>query len=348
MNRRPPRNGEKIEKLTNILLVDGNSLFKRSILGAKDVFNQNQEHIGGLYQFITVLRKLIDEDLYHKVFVFWDGKLSGKLRYEIYKDYKSNRNKDFINGTHPIDESELIQKLQIKRYLEELFIRQYEDDVVESDDLIAYICNNKKENEKITICTSDRDLCQLIDESVRIYMFDLKKYITIENYAHIFKHHQSNAALIKVFCGDNSDNIKGVRRLGEDTLLKHFPEIREGPVTIEEIIEKSSKLQLERIKNKLKPLQIFDNISMGITDGIQGNRLYEINQKLVNLKNPMITEEASNELNMILKYPLDPEGRDIKNAYQMMKEDGLDREIHNNITEYLLPFKRLIEREKIN
>jgi 5'-3' exonuclease len=348
MNRRPPKNGGKREKLVNILLVDGNALFKRSILGAKDVYNQNQEHIGGLYQFITVLRKLIDDDLYHKVFVFWDGKLSGQLRYNIYNDYKANRNKDFINGTHPVDESELIQKVQIKRYLEELFVRQYEDDVVESDDLIAYICNNKKENEKITICTSDRDLCQLINEDVRIYMCDLKKYITLENYNETFKHHQSNAALIKVFCGDNSDCIKGVRRLGEDTLLKHFPEIREGPVTIEDIVSKSSKLQVERIDNKLKPLQIFDNIVMGITDGIQGDKLYEINQKLVDLKKPMITEKVSDELELIMECSIDPEGRDIKNAYQMMKEDGLDREIHNNISEYLLPFKRLIEREKNN
>jgi 5'-3' exonuclease len=105
MNRRPPKHGERTQIL-NTLLVDGNSLFKRSILGAKDVYNQKQEHIGGVYQFITVIRKLLDDDLYHKVIVFWDGKLSGKLRYNIYKDYKSNRNKDYENGTHPIDENE--------------------------------------------------------------------------------------------------------------------------------------------------------------------------------------------------------------------------------------------------
>lgn len=331
-----------------MLLVDGNALFKRSFLGAKDVYNQNQEHIGGLYQFITVLRKLIDDDLYHKVFVFWDGKLSGQLRYNIYNDYKSNRNKDYINGTHPVDESELIQKIQIKRYLEELFIRQYEDEVVESDDLIAYICNNKKENEKITICTSDRDLVQLINEDVRVYMCDLKQYITIENFNQFFKYHQSNSALVKILCGDNSDCIKGVKRLGEDTLLKHFNEIREGPTTIEYVIDKATKLQIDRINNKLKPLQVFDNIIMGITDGIQGNELYEINKKLVNLKEPMITEEVSEELKTVIEYSIDPEGRDIKNAYQMMKDDGLDKEIHNNISEYLLPFKRLIEREKVN
>ena len=159
MNRRPPRNGENLKK-SNILLVDGNALFKRGFIGSKDEYNSEGHHIGGLYQFITVLRKVMLEDLYHKVFVFWDGPYSGKLRYEVYKDYKIGRGKDYENGTMPIDLEELSQKRRIKQYLEELFIRQLEDEIVESDDFIAYICNNKKANETITIITSDRDLCQ--------------------------------------------------------------------------------------------------------------------------------------------------------------------------------------------
>jgi 5'-3' exonuclease len=346
MKVRPPKNGVILDKKTNILLVDGNSLFKRSFLGAKGVYNQNQEHIGGLYQFITVLRKLIDNDLYHKVIVFWDGKFSGKLRYNIYPEYKANRNKDYENGTEPIDESEQMQKLQIKRYLEELFIRQYEDEIVESDDLIAYICNNKRDNEEITICTSDRDLCQLIDDGVRIYMLDLRVYINKDNYRSFFNHHLSNAALIKTFCGDNSDNIKGIKRLGEETLLKLFPEIIERTVSVNEVIEKAKLLQEERAKSKQKPLQVLDNIINYVTDGIQGNKLFEINDMLVNLRKPLITESVIDEVKMILDLPIDPEDRGIKNAYQMMKEDGMDREIYHNISEYLLPFKRLIEREK--
>jgi 5'-3' exonuclease len=91
-------------------------------------------------------------------------------------------------------------------------------------------------------------------------MCDLKQYITIDNYNQFFKHHHSNAALIKILCGDNSDCIKGVKRLGEDTLLKHFPEIKDRPVTLQEIIDRSIELQSERVTNKQKPLQIFDNI----------------------------------------------------------------------------------------
>jgi 5'-3' exonuclease len=179
-------------------------------------------------------------------------------------------------------------------------------------------------------------------------MFDLRQYITLDNYSDYFKHHPSNAALIKIFCGDNSDCIKGIKRLGEDTLLKHFPEIKIKPVTVSEIIEKSKELQIQRVGNKLKPLQVFENIIMKITDGIQGEKVYEINEKLVNLKNPMITDNVITELNEVMNLPIDPDGRDVKNVYKMMKEDGMDREIKNYSIEYFMPFKRLIQREKNN
>jgi hypothetical protein len=49
-----------------------------------------------------------------------------------------------------------------------------------------------------------------------------------------------------------------------------------------------------------------------------------------------------------MNLPIDPDGRDVKNVYKMMKEDGMDREIKNYSIEYFMPFKRLIQREKNN
>ena len=114
MNKRPPKNGERI-KVINTLLVDGNALFKLGLYGAKGEYNHRGEHIGGLYQFLTILRKLLTENLYHRVYVFWDGKFSGKLRYNIYQPYKSGRGKNYIEGTEP-DESEMKQKKMIWNY----------------------------------------------------------------------------------------------------------------------------------------------------------------------------------------------------------------------------------------
>ena len=349
MNKRPPRNGEQVTAIQNTLIIDGNSLFKTGFHGAKNEYNQKGEAIGGIYQFLTVLRKLLTEDLYHRVYVFWDGPMSGKLRYNIYEPYKSGRGKDYVNGTQPVDISEIKQRKIIWDYLNEMYIRQLSNEVIEGDDFIAYYCLGKKDNEKITICSNDRDMLQLIDEDIKIYILDLKNYVGKSNYSTYFSHHQENSVLLKTMSGDVSDSIKGIKGLGEKTLLTFFPELNERKVYINEIIEKSKVLQLERIENKQKPLKVLDNIINSITDGVQGDKIYEINERLVNLKKPMMTEEGINDLNELIDNTLDFSNRELKNVLAMMKEDGLESKIGEyRYPDFLTPFKKLIDREKKN
>ena len=348
MNKRPPRNGEIVEKTQNILLVDGNALFKVGYFGAKDSYNKHGQHIGGLYSFLTILRKLLTEDLYHRVFVFWDGNFSGKLRYEIYEPYKSGRGKDYKNGTQPIDESELEQRRLLWDYLNEMYVRQLKHEVIESDDFIAYYCLIKKPNEKITICTTDRDFCQLISNDIRIYFLDLKTLVDSTNYSSYFCHYQDNSALVKTMVGDTSDTIKGIKGLGETKLLSLFPELKERKVTLNEILAHAKKQQEERKEKKLKPLKVLDNIVNVVTDGVQGTKLYEINEQLVNLKKPMLTEDGIRELEQLIDGTLDSSGRDLRNVLIMMKRDGLDDAIGEiRYPDYLTPFKKLIDREKL-
>lgn len=345
MIKRPPRNGETVKKMQNTLLVDGNSLFKNSFFGAKDLYNEKGIHIGGLYQFMTTLRMVLENDLYHRVYVFWDGNLGGKLRYDIYKDYKSNRNKDFVNGTHPVDESELLQRRVIWQYINDMYIRQLCNDIIESDDFIAYYCLNKKENEKITICSADRDMCQLITDDVRVYFLDLKKYVVKSNFNQYFCYNNENSVLVKTLTGDSSDCIKGIKGLGVKTLLKHFPEIAERKVTLEEIIEKAKILQEKR---KNKPLKILDNIINRVTEGVQGTDIYEINERLVNLNKPMLTEDGIRDFEKLLHGTLDSPPREMKKIQEYMIRDGMDKVIGEyRWDDYLIPFKKLIEREKI-
>jgi 5'-3' exonuclease len=278
--------------------------------------------------------------------VFWDGNFSGKLRYDIYEPYKSGRGKDYINGTHPIDEVELTQRVMVWNYLNEMYIRQIRHEVVESDDFIAYYCLNKKDNEKITIVSSDRDFLQLISEDVRIYFLDLKTYYDLNNYHEKFDFHQGNSVLMKIMLGDTSDTIKGIKGLGEDTLLTRFPELRERKLTLNEVIENAKKQQEERLANKQKPLKILDNIINGITDGVQKNRIYEINERLVDLSKPMMTEDAIRELEHLMEGTLDSSGRELKNVFEMMKRDELHIALGNRYEKFLDPFKELIPREK--
>lgn len=349
MSKRPPRNGEKRKKTQNTLLVDGNALFKTGFFGAKNSFNQHGHHIGGIYQFMTTLRMLLTEDLYHRVYVFWDGNFSGKLRYDIYKPYKSDRGKDYINGTQPIDASELNQREIVWEYLNEMYVRQLKDPIIEGDDFIAYYCLTKKDNEKITICTNDRDMAQLVTKDVKIYFVDLKKYVDNTNFSSYFCYNPDNACLMKTMLGDKSDSIKGIKGLGEKTLITHFPELAERKVLIEEIIESAEKQQIERKKQKLKPLKVLDNIINKVTEGVQGEKIYEINERLVNLQKPMMTLDGIQALEQLMDGTLDGSGRELKNVMDFMKRDGLDRAIgEHRYPDYLIPFKELIGREKLN
>jgi 5'-3' exonuclease len=346
MNKRPPKNGEIREEIQNTLLVDGNALFKRGFSGAKNLYNKDGVHIGGVYQFLTTLRMLLEQEMYHRVYVFWDGNFSGKLRYEIYEPYKSARGKDYINGTQPIDESELKQRRIVWDYLNELCIRQLKDEVIEGDDFIAYYCLTKKKNEKITICTNDSDMAQLINEDVRIFFLNFKNYVGKTNYSSYFSHYLENSMLIKSMIGDTADSIKGIKGLGEPTLLTHFPELKKRKVTLNEIIEQASKQQEERITQKQKPLKVLQNIIDAVTDGVQGKKIYQINEQLVNLSKPLMTTDGIRALELLKNGSLLPENREFTKVFEMMKSHGIDKEIGEyRYPEYLLPFKKLIDRE---
>lgn len=336
----PPRRKKNKFKLTCI--VDGNALLKIAYHGASNLYNSKGTHIGGLYQFFTILRKIIKEHNVDKIIVFWDGKLSGKLRHNIYPEYKQNRKKDYRDGVKDTDFEIGYQKIRIKQYLEELSIKQFEDEIVEADDCIAYYVLNRKEDEKILICTGDRDLCQLMGEHVSLYLFDRKRVYTIGNYDEYFDYHIRNLKLIKIIVGDTSDNIKGIDGIGEDTLLKLFPELKERECTLEEILERAKILNEEK-KGKSKRLK---NIIEGNTLGIQGNMVYEINDKLINLSAPLLSEKCLVDLCSFIETSLDPEGREVKNLLNMMMDDEFIKEIPGNsegFIEYLRPFLRLIE-----
>jgi DNA polymerase-1 len=229
-----------------------------------------------------------------------------------------------------------------------MYVRQLKDEIIEGDDFIAYYCLTKKENEKITIVSNDRDMAQLIQDNVRVYFLDLKKYVDNVNFSSYFCYHYENAALVKTMTGDSSDTIKGIKGLGETTLVSLFPQLAERKVSLTEILEDAKKQQEQRLIEKKKPLKVLDNIVNAVTDGVQGERVYEINEQLVNLRKPMMTEQGVKNLEELIDGTLDSSGRDLKNVLIYMKRDGIDKTIgEHRYPEYLMPFKSLIAREKL-
>ena len=327
----------KKKEKTKTLLIDGNVLMKRSYSGAKNVFYK-ERHIGGIFQFYSTLRKHIVELSIDKVIIMWDGERGGYLRLDYYPEYKNNRPRF-------IDESYETQKLRVKAYAEDLFLRQYEHPDCESDDLLSYYSLNKSKNEEVIIYTNDRDLCQLITTEVSLFLADKKVLVGIGNYSWFFQHYYENAGLVKIIEGCTSDNIKGIEGVTETTLLTHFPEIKERKVTLEEILEKT------KILKEGKKLKVFDSIIEGKTKGCHKGNVYEINKIIIDLHQPLLTDEAKEEVMNLINLPLNPEGRNYKNVLKMMFEDGVMYAIpggENGYVNFLDPFIKLSKKEKNN
>ena len=325
------------------LLVDGDNLFKIGFHGVKELYN-NGDHLGGLYHFINILRRFLEEHNLDKVVVFWDGDSNSSIRKSIYPQYKANRRQDMNEYKY---ESYLQQKSRVKQYLEEIFVRQVEMINNEADDLIAHYCKVATD-EDVIIFSADKDLTQLISERVTIYSPITKQYFKNGDMITINKveipHY--NVLITKVFTGDKSDNIDGIEGLGEKTLLKFFPDLQEMPCTIDKLLD------IARNNEQKKKPKALENILTGKTkNGILGEEFYNTNKKIVDLENPLITDEGKELVEQIQTDTIDPTDRGYKNLMRLMMEDGLFKYLPKNDeawVNFLRPFMKLTRKEKRN
>jgi 5'-3' exonuclease len=324
------------------LLVDANNLLKIGFHGVKDFFHEGK-HVGGIWHFLNTLRRFIEEENFDKVVVMWDGEDNSNSRKSIYPQYKENRKtalQDFK------EESFSEQKRRVKQYLEEMFVRQVDIGGNEADDLIAYYCQLAKD-EVITIFSADRDLTQLISNNVSVYSPNTKLTYKKGDYIRLYEAEipHYNVTTYKIISGDKSDNIDGIYFLGEKTLIKLFPEILEKPTSVSDILIRAETLHSEDKENK-----VLQNLLTGKTkSGIYGNEFFEINTKIVDLSNPLITEEGKQIVELYYSETLDPEGRGHRNLIRMMMEDGFFKFLpkHDEAwVNFVRPFMKLTRKEK--
>ena len=298
--------------MTKTLLVDGNNLLKIGFHGVRDFFNKG-EHVGGTWHFLNTLRRFLEETNYNKVVVFWDSQTGSSQRRIIYPKYKLNRKQKSEEDFK--EQSFLNQKQRVKQYLEEMFVRQLEVEQSEADDLIAYYCQISEDEDK-TIFSSDRDLTQLISEKVTIYSPQQKRYYKngdgIKIYESEIPHY--NVKTYKILTGDSSDNIDGIFYLGEKTFLKLFPEILDTELKYTDILTKAEMLLSEQKGNVA-----LQNLLSGKTkEGIFGEEFFTINEKIVDLTNPLISDEGKDLVRLYYSESLDPNGRGHRNLIKMM------------------------------
>ena len=190
-------------------------------------------------------------------------------------------------------------------------------------------------------------MSQLISEDVCIYNQRLKKFITDKNFKEIHGFDYHNVALKKIFCGDKSDNIGNISGLSENKLMEIMPEIRDREVTIDEVKNRVEFLSDERVKNKKKNLQVYENIINGVSKKQYDGDFFEINEKIINLKKPLVTESLKQEMEETMYAPMSIEDRTNANLYSILLQSKIEPLLDSNVfSSFFLDFKSLENKEK--
>ena len=210
--------------MEKIVLVDGNNLLFRSYYATAYSGNlmKNSKNFptNALFGFVNMINKIVNEEKpVYMIVAFDKGKT---FRHEKYDFYKGGRSEtpDELKMQFPV----------AKDLLTKMGIKYYEIDNYEADDIIGTFSEycNKDSNYRGLIVSSDKDLLQLISDEVDIKLLKSKDYIyyTKQSFIDDYKINPINVIDLKALMGDPSDNIPGVKGIGEKTALKLLEEYK--------------------------------------------------------------------------------------------------------------------------
>ena len=233
--------------MKKLILVDGNNLLFRSYYATSYSGSMMKNSKGfptnALFGFVSMIQKIIQEEQPEYMAVAFD--IGKNFRAEKYAFYKEGR-KETPN--------ELIMQMPYAReILKGMGIKYFELAPYEADDIIGTLSKKVLEDDHFiaTIVSSDKDLLQLVNEQVDMKLLKQKGYIRYNPISFFAEYKIEPVRIIdlKALAGDTSDNIPGVKGIGEKTALSLLTEYK----TIEGIYE-----HIDEIKGKTKEKLIQD------------------------------------------------------------------------------------------
>ena len=206
-----------------LLILDGNSIINRAFFGVRPLTTREGLYTHAIYGFLNILEKVEKEEQPEAICVAFDlhGPTFRHLRYD---GYKATR--------HGMPEELAMQMPVMKDVLRAMNIPIYECKGWEADDVIGTVGKICSNNEwECVVVTGDRDSLQLIDENVHIKLVISKPgqtTYTLYNkdvFEQEYGFEPKKLIDLKALMGDSSDNIPGVKGIGEKTaktLLQKF------------------------------------------------------------------------------------------------------------------------------
>lgn len=268
-----------------LLAIDGNSIMNRAFYGIRVLSSSKGEYTNAITGFMNIYLKEIEEIKPDCVAVAFDLK-APTFRHKANASYKANR-----KGMP----DELAQQMPlIKELLTDLGIKIIECEGYEADDILGTISRVFADSgNECYILTGDRDSFQLVDDKVTVRLAGTKetKIYTPERIREEYGVSPRQMIEVKALMGDSSDNISGVKGIGEKTALNLIQQ--QG--TVENLYKNLDNMTLTKsVRAKLES---------GYQDAVDSHFLAEIYLKVPIDKEPesyLLTERNEEKARELL------------------------------------------------
>lgn len=189
-------------------LIDGNSFCYRAFYAIKDLRTSYGQPTNAAYGFVTILNSLIDKEHPDYLTIAFDLK-APTFRHKAFSGYKSNRK--------PMPDELVAQLPVIRRIIEGFRVPVFEKEGFEADDILGTLAKKiAGETVEVYIVTGDKDMLQLVNSHIKVYNIHKEGLIYDEKKVRErFKVEPSKIPDIMALMGDGTDNIPGVKGIGE-------------------------------------------------------------------------------------------------------------------------------------
>ncbi len=223
-----------------LVVLDGNSIVNRAFFGVRLLTASDGTPTNAVFGFINILRRILSEEEPDALCVTFDLP-APTFRHLKYDGYKATR--------HKMPEELAVQMPILKDTLDAMNIRRYELSGWEADDLLGTIAARcAGAGWECVVCTGDRDSLQLVSDTTTVDLITTSrgqtntKRVTPRVFREEYGFDPIHMIDLKALMGDSSDNIPGVRGVGEKTamalvrlygtvarLYDHMPDICQAP-----------------------------------------------------------------------------------------------------------------------
>ncbi|MBR5295760.1 MAG: DNA polymerase I, partial [Clostridia bacterium] len=204
--------------MKKILILDANSLLNRAFYGIRPLSNSQGVPTNAIFGYINILKKHLDHIKPDFAVAAFDMH-APTFRHKFDENYKATRK--------PMPDDLRAQMPYLKRATEALGIAIVEKEGFEADDILGTLSRVAEEGgNRAFLVTGDRDSYQLVSEKVTLLLASTGKdeEITPEVIREKFGLSPRQMIDVKALAGDSSDNIPGVRGIGEKTAVKLISE----------------------------------------------------------------------------------------------------------------------------